>query len=226
MEDAAAVVVEQHNRHGRAAAFDRQQAVHVMIERDIAEDRHQRCPFARRADAQGCRGVAVDARGAAIGPGERRPRRRDAELVEMADGQAVAGEEGGIGRDKLGKVAQDGAVEVGAGRGFTPDDFYCRCIRAQQPVAPGGRLGGRKVLPVISRDGGGRDSQMAREAVRIVSPLAGAAAIDVVGQGRLRQEILHCFAERRRAKAYKDLNLRELSIRRRQETLVGIDCRG
>ena len=146
VEYAAAIVVEQHDRDRYATALHCEQAVEVMIQGDIAQNSDQRLTAPRRANAQSGRDIAVDAGCAAICPGENWLVGGDAELIEMADRQTVAGKERAAWWNEVDDVKERGAVEIGSGLDFVDDNLPSSFLDAQQTVAPGARILRRSLL--------------------------------------------------------------------------------
>ena len=107
-EDAAAVVVDDHEHVHRAAPRAPEQTRRVVEHREIAEQRVRRS--ADLGDAERRRHQAVDAAGATVGQNSQ-ARARAHVHVEIADGHARSGEEHAAVRDCGGDVARDPPFE-------------------------------------------------------------------------------------------------------------------
>ena len=88
-EDAAAVVVEQHDQQIQLMLARGQQPVQIVIEGDVADHQHH-APDARRAGAERARYHAVDAVGAAVREASQRARRSRQERIQIPHRHAVA----------------------------------------------------------------------------------------------------------------------------------------
>ena len=107
-EDAAAVVVDDHEHDARAVPRAPEQPRCVVDHREIAEQRVGRT--AHLGDAERRRHQAVDAAGATIGQNSQAGARAHVH-VEIADRHARSGEEHTAVRDRRGEIARDPPFE-------------------------------------------------------------------------------------------------------------------
>src|SRR5690606_25859495 len=87
--DAAAVVVDENDGGVQPVQLGGQQAVQIMIERQVADDQDQR-PVRPGRGAQGAGDDAVDAAGAPVAENPDAPVNDREEGVQVADRHAVA----------------------------------------------------------------------------------------------------------------------------------------
>lgn len=156
-----------------------------MKEGDVAEDGYGGL-LGGGGDAEGGGGVAVYAAGAAIAVGVNGGAAGLAELVYVADGQAVAGEKVAVGGQQVQDVGDDGEVGEGSvvGGGVLPDGRFGG-LPLSQPIGAGtggyvlGNLVAGQLVVGLDEAGGVVGVVGPNAVIADVQAVAGLAAVEV-----------------------------------------------